>query len=180
MRRKIAVLVCALLLLAVAASALTWYLVSAPHTKSAVAGASEQAALQKNLVLDLNRSDNKSVVDDTTSLIHGKQTGEYTFSNKQLAEYYMEAGVAYANLKEYKQAATYYETAPKYDSTVQTAALEGEVSAGYMAGEREQLIPALQQLVKLTKNGHDPTELSSDQYQKIIWDIQHNKPVEYL
>ncbi len=158
-----------------------WWLYEHYHSgDNKAADAAEQASQQKNLANSINRGDNTAVVYYSTILINGKMSGKYTFSNALLAQYYMEAGSAYCNLKEYGKAITDFKDAPKYDSTIQIAALEGEASAGYAAGERQQLVPLLEQLETWAAKIHDPMAPTAAQYQKDIVDIQHNQPAENL
>lgn len=178
-RRKFIVYVGVGLVIIIALGVTLWWRADARHAhNNAVANAAEEANLQKALAFDLSTNDEQSVAYDTTQLINGKQDGTFTFNNKLLAEYYMQAGAAYTNLQEYQKAIADFKSAPKYDGTEMQAALEGEVSAGYAAGERQQLIPLLQQLEKLTKNSHDIMSPPAAQYQDDVTAIQHNQKVD--
>ena len=141
------------------------------------ADAAEQAVLQQSLTTDLSRSENQSVIDDTSKLIAGKQSGKYTFNNKSLAEYYMYAGTAYMNLKEYSKATANFKAAPKYDATEKRAALQGELAAGYAAGARQQLIPVLQQLAAMSQNS-DGLSPPAAYYRYAIQQLQQNQQVD--
>lgn len=176
--RRTAIIVVCLILVVVCIGAADWWLA---HRKTSEgdsgALAAEQAALQRSLATDLGRSDNQAVVDDTSKLIDGKQAGKFTFSNKLLAEYYMYTGAAHESLKEYAKAIACFKAAPKYDSAEAKAALQGELSSGYAAGERQQLIPILQQLASMSQhsNGLSP---SAAQYQSDIQALKQNQQVD--
>lgn len=138
---------------------------------------SEQKLLQAELTNPLS-TNYAQTASAATQLIDGKLQGKYHFSNKLLAGYYLQGATAYYNLKDYSKAITYYQAAPKYDSSLKMAALQGQVSAGYAKGERQQLIPLLQQLVDMSKNSHSLLGPSSVQYQADIQALQNNQPVD--
>lgn len=170
---------CLILIIALAIGGFMWWQIyHTDNQDTAAANAAEQAYLQKSFTVSLNSGKSQTVVDDTTNLINGKLSGKFTFSDTQLAEYYMEAGSAYYNIKNYAQAVTYFKAASKYDSSLQQAALEGEVSAGYALGERRQLIPMLSQLEAMSAKVHNPLVPSPSQYQNDITAIQNNQQVD--
>lgn len=139
---------------------------------------SEQRALQSQLANPFS-TNYQAVASAATQLINGKRSGKFTFSNQLLAQYYLQGASAYYNMKQYPKAVTYYTDAGKYDSADRKAALQGEVSAGYAAGQRQQLIPLLKQLAEMSKNDrHDLTSPSSARYQLDIQAIQENQPVD--
>jgi len=175
-RKPLVVIVCLLIALIVCGG-VSWWLYSRRGADAADANSTTQAALQKELALDLAHMANQSVLNDTTKLINGKLAGKYTFSDKLLAQYYMYAGAAYTNLKEYDKAVTAYKAAPKYSGTETQAALEGQLYAGYRSGERKQLIPILEQLVTLSKQHPDPFGTSSGHYEKDIQALQNNQEI---
>jgi tetratricopeptide (TPR) repeat protein len=142
---------------------------------TAAANKAAQSVLQKKLAFDLSRGANQLIVDDTHALISGKSAGEFTFSNQLLAQYYMYAGAAYTNLKEYSQALAAYKAAPQYSSNETQAALQGQLYAGYRSGERQQLIPILQQLVTLSKQHPDPFGTSAGHYEADIQALENNQ-----
>lgn len=138
----------------------------------------EQNKLQAQLAASLPGNDSV-VAYDATALINGKLDGEYYFGNQLMAQYYMDGATAYYNLMQYHMAETYYAEAPKYDSADKRAALEGQVSAGYAGGERQQLIPLLSQLESMSASGpHDVLMRPPGQYQQDIQDILNNQPVD--
>jgi len=176
--RKMIVVAACLIVAILCAGGIGWWLVhrNAPEDSRKVY-ASEQAALQQSLTTDLSRNDNQSVIDDTSKLIAGKQSKKYTFNNKSLAEYYMYAGAAYMNLKEYSKAGADFKVAPKYDATEKRAALQGELAAGYAMGERQQLIPVLQQLATMSQNS-DGLSPPAAYYRYAIQQLQQNQQVD--
>ncbi|HSW80372.1 MAG TPA: tetratricopeptide repeat protein [Candidatus Saccharimonadales bacterium] len=144
----------------------------------AAANKIQMVNLQKKLTADQNSGNFQLTVNDASTLINGKLSGKYQIDNKKLADYYMQTGAAYFNLKNYAKAKSSYEAAVKYDKSIQRAALQGEVSTGYAAGEREQLIPLLQQLkVLANKPPHDILDPSASMYDHDIYAIQHKQEI---
>jgi tetratricopeptide (TPR) repeat protein len=112
-----------------------------------------------------------------SQLIDGAKSGEYKFSSSTLAQYYLEYGSALANLKEYQQAIPAFQMAVKTNGQDQYAALQGEASAEYALGERQQIIPILKQLSVLAAHGADQLGPTAAQYQADIQSIENNQPI---
>ena len=162
--------------LVIIGAGLLWVFKPAHHDDAALNKA-EQQTLQTSLGLALDSSDDQTIVNTTTQLIDGAKSGRFSFSNGMLAQYYLDEATSLLNLKQYAQAIPAFEEAPKLDSSNQQAALEGEVMARYDMGQRQQLIPLLEQLKQLAKNSGDPLSNTPEQYQADITAIQHNQEV---
>jgi hypothetical protein len=138
----------------------------------------EQQSLETNLSYALKHNYNQMVVSDTTQLIDGENHSNFQFSPSKLSTFYLDRGAALTNMGKYSQAQNSFQAAAALGGTNKQAALQGEVTAGYAAGERQQLIPLLRQLVVLLEKVHDPLAPTSAQYQNDITAIQHNQPVD--
>ena len=140
--------------------------------------ANQEAALQGQLMTEANGVDFQKIASLATQLIDRQKAGTYKIANKTLAMDYIERATARVNLQQYQSAAQDYQKAIQLDATDdQEAALQGEVSADYRAGERQQLVPLLQQLVTISSaKGHDPLGGTPQQYESEIHAIQLNEP----
>ncbi len=140
----------------------------------------KQQQLQAQLTSDANGVDFQTTENVATQLINGQKAGTYKINNETLAVVYLDRASARVNLKQYSAAMQDYQTSIKLDnSDVKEAALQGEVSAGYRAGQRRQLIPLLQQLVTISSaKGADPLGGTPQQYEQYIHAIQTNEPVD--
>ncbi len=139
--------------------------------------AAEHLDLQKNLADDQRQMYNAGILNVSSQLIDGQKQGNFKIDDKTLATYYMYRGGAYVNTKQYALAMQDYQEAIKLDGSVKEGALQGEVFAGYQAGERQQLIPLLQQLVTISSApGHDPISGNPQEYKADIQAIQNNQP----
>jgi hypothetical protein len=139
----------------------------------------QQATAQTGLDVALRNLDNQSAISYSTQLISGVKSGEYTANNATLAMYYMDRGASRINLHMYASAFADYQTALKLDSSVQSAALQGEVTAGYGEGQRRQLIPLLQQLKRLAYGDNSSLDDTPAQIQGDIQDVQNNQEPDF-
>jgi|ERR1700683_135100 len=143
----------------------------------------ERAVKEKQLQAELTNASagvNFKTADNVaTQLINGQKAGTYKIDTKTLSEDYLYRGTARANLQEYASAIQDYQEAIKLDPTDnQEGALQGEVSAGYRGGERQQLIPLLQQLVTISSaRNSDPLGGTPQEYEQDIQDIKNNEPI---
>lgn len=141
--------------------------------------ATQQQQLQQNLASDQRQMYNAGIINVSTQLIDGQKAGHFRIDSKTLSQYYMYRGGARVNNKQYSLAMQDYQEALKLDGSAKEGALQGEVLAGYRAGERQQLIPLLQQLVTISSApGHDPIRGNAQEYQYDIQAIQNNKPAD--
>lgn len=147
--------------------------------------AANNAILQHGLESDLSvamdsNNEDQTVVYATTQLINGAQSGKFKISNDKLGWYYIDRANAYVNLNNNKSAVPDYEAAARLNSGLKLPALQGEFQSRYETGERQQLIPLLQQLVQLENNSQNPMRSSeAAQYQYDIQSIQHNQEVTF-
>lgn len=150
------------------------------RAKAAAIAAAQLKTLQTELTYDLSTQNDQAIVNDTNLIFTGVQANKFHVSDHTLAQYYLAAGASQLNLKQSTSALSDFQKADKLDLTVHNAALQGEVSAGYALGERQQLIPQLQQLEALAKQNQsmDPLDTTPGQYQADIDAIEHNQPAE--
>lgn len=140
---------------------------------------SDKQFVENKLNNALKTQNNAEIISESSQLIAGSKSGAYTISNSNLALYYLYRGSSLTNLNQYSQAISSYQEVEKLDSGDLQAALEGEVIAGYRSGERQQLIPLLQKLVQISSATHtDQMNVTSVQYQDMIYEIQNNQPVD--
>jgi tetratricopeptide (TPR) repeat protein len=115
----------------------------------------------------------QDVVKATSALLAGAKTGEFTVSPTDQTELYLDRANAYLNLKEYKKAVTDYAKVVSIGGATKQAALQGQVEAGYKAGERKELIPLYKQLITLKGKSGDPMRSSvMTQYEENIQTLQ--------
>ena len=100
------------------------------------------------------------VVKAASALLVGAKTGEFTISSTDQTELYLDRANAYLNLREYKQAASDYAKVVSMGGSMKLAALQGEVEAGYKAGERKELVPLYKELITLKGKSDDPMRRS--------------------
>jgi tetratricopeptide (TPR) repeat protein len=136
------------------------------HRKNTVntAAITREHILQSILATAQSDGSDVTIVNTTTELIQGANSGKYSLTKGQLAQYYLEEGSSLVNLKKYTQAVGAFQAAAKLDQGDEFAALQGEVEAGYAAGERQQLIPLLKQLVVLAGQNGNTITGSPQQY----------------
>jgi tetratricopeptide (TPR) repeat protein len=176
-KRKI-LLVGAVVLLLVVGAGVYWYV--RPNGNDKATDAAEQRTLQTSLSSAISASDNRSVIYTTTSLIDGAKAGRFTVSDNDLGWYYTDRANAYITLNQYKNAVPDFEQAAKLNYSLKLPALQGEFQARYNTGERQQLIPLLQQLIQLENASQDPMRGSTvQQYQADIQAIQHNQEISF-
>ncbi len=115
----------------------------------------------------------QDVVNATTALLAGEKTGRFTVSPTDQTELYLDRANAYLNLKEYKKAVADYTKVVSMGGATKQAALQGQVEAGYKAGERKELIPLYKQLITLKDKSGDPMRSSvMAQYEENIQTLQ--------
>jgi tetratricopeptide (TPR) repeat protein len=137
-----------------------------------------QAAAQKELNVAINSADDQLTISSSTQLIDGKLDKKFRIDNKELAIDYLYRAASYLNLQQYNQALQDYQQALKLDSNSREAALVGEVTAGYRLGQRQQLIPPLQQLAQIARSSDNDQMLGTPQdFEYYITAIQQNKPI---
>jgi tetratricopeptide (TPR) repeat protein len=129
--------------------------------------------------LDSN-SDNQTVVYATTNLIDGAKTGKFNINSIQLGQYHIDRATAYMDLNNAQKAIPDFEAAARLNGGLKLPALQGEFQSRYMTGEREQLIPLLQELVQLENNSQNPMRSSeATQYQDDIQAIQRGQEIMF-
>jgi Co/Zn/Cd efflux system component len=151
-------------------------LLFANHHKKQEAATKRQNQLQKTVTNVDAYSDISKLHGDSNALIQGAQNGTYKVSNKQLAQAYAARGDAEFNSADEKSAVADYEQAVKLDASLQALVGYNEFVARYHQGERQTLIPFLQELQKPYQNNHDtgaPEQYA--QYQGYIDNLQAGK-----
>jgi len=178
-KRHLVLIVAIIVLVAVGAGG---YFAYARHKHNVAANnAILQHGLESDLSTALDSSNgDQTVVYATTNLINGAQSGKFQISNSKLGWYHMDRANAYVNLNNNKQAVPDYEAAAQLDSSLKLPAMQGEFQSRYATGERQQLIPLLQQLVQLENNSQNPMRSSeAAQYQDDIQAIQHGQEITF-
>ncbi len=138
-----------------------------------------QQIVVKNLTTALNSQNDTEIINESSQLISGAKSNDYKINKSQLALYYLYLASSLTNKMQYTQAIADYQEAIKLDSSDTEGALQGEVSAAYRNGERQQVIPLLEQLVTISSaKGNDPIAGSPQQYEAEISAIQNNQPVD--
>ena len=135
----------------------------------------EQKKLQSELASAVNANDNREVVTVATQLIDGQKARKYSVNNHDLAIDYLDRASSHLNLKQYPEAVPDFQEATKLDGSDKQAALQGEINARYMLGERKELVPLLQQLIDAIKHDPDPMNVTPEQYEGAIKAIQNNQ-----
>lgn len=177
-QRKLIEIVIGLLVIFVLALG-AWYFTRKPVTDTPTEHA-EVNTLQTSLDTAKNSGDSQSVIGDTSQLINGNKNGTFSISKSDLAQDYLDRASAEVNMGQYAQAASDSGSAVNADPSDKLAAYKLEFEARYQGGERQELIPLLQQIVQLQKSsttsGNVDTVL---QYQQYIQDIQQNQEITF-
>jgi hypothetical protein len=141
-----------------------------------------QVAVAKQSQLQQGQSDVNALGDmsklqsDSNQLIQGSKSGDYTLSDKQLAQAYANRGDGEFNDGNEKAAVADYEQAVKLDGGQQVLVGYNEFVARYHQGERKALIPLLQALAKSLQNDHEQgAHQLYAQYESYISDLQAGK-----
>lgn len=157
----------------------TWYFTNKPAPDKTVENA-EVKTLQTSLDTATNSGDAQTIINVSSQLINGDKNGTFALSKSDLAQYYFDRAQAEMNLGQYAQAASDSEAAVTSDSSDKLTALKIEFEARYKEGDRQQLIPVLQQIVSLEKTSGDPRwGDAAAQYQQDIQSIQQNQEIEF-
>lgn len=172
-RLKLYSILVILIILVGAIGLAVWYHKPRPQQ----ANSAKQHTLQTNLNYAIAHDDNQQAVADASQLISGERSGIYTMSKTTLSTYYLEEGAALMNLKESAKAVRIFQAAAQLGGSNTEASLEGELMAGYDAGERKQLIPVLEQLDTLAKQHPDPFQTPAAQYGQDIQALKNNQPI---
>lgn len=173
-RHKFLAIACILI---IAGGLIFWYL-KPNGNGDAATNKAEQHTLQVSLTTALNEANDKQIVSITNRLINGEKQGRFQIDNATLSGYYLVLASSDVNLNNYADAVTAYDTAQKLDSSSQFAALQGELIAKYKLGQRQQLIPLLEQLkAAAKKNNPDQQSGTPAQYQYDIERLQHNQEI---
>jgi len=150
------------------------------HHQSEQARAAKQAQLLGAVMHPENYTSNPAALKaKSTELINGVKQNTYKLTAKQLAQAYAARGSAELSLRDYAPAAKDYEQAVKTDASMQSTVAYQEFLARYKAGERQTLIPLLQQMADSLKDSHN-SFLQSDRanYEQYIQDIKNNQDIE--
>jgi hypothetical protein len=168
------VIIALALVIAIIAGAGFWYFKPTSSNDAATVAAAQQT-LQTSLAAAVHDADDPTTLSSATQLINGAADGRFTLSNKQLAGYHLDKAAAYTNDKQYDKVISESEAAAKLDKATSLAAFQYELGARNALGQRQQLIPVLQQLVQLEKTSSDPMRGSAIAgYQEDIQALQHN------
>jgi tetratricopeptide (TPR) repeat protein len=140
------------------------------HSKDTASQGLWETILHSSLADENKQQD---VVNATTALLAGKKAGTFTISSTDQTNLYLDRANAYLNLKEYKKAVADYTKVVSMGGATKQAALQGQVEAGYKAGERKELIPLYKQLITLKSKSGDPMRSSiMAQYEENIQILQ--------
>lgn len=166
---------CVVLVIAMGAAIIWWR-----HQPDAQqANAAKQRTLQADLSDAVSHDQNQQVITYASQLISGQKAGIFTLRNAALSTYYLEQGAAMMNLNEYAKASSAFQNGASLGGANKKAALQGELLAGYRSGQRQQLIPILQQLSVLAAQHPDPLGgVSSSYYEQQIQALQNNQALQ--
>jgi len=144
------------------------------HNDQKAANERDKKYVLSNLESTMQSSDNpKGIIYIVDRLLAGQKAGTYVIDQKEQSKLYLDRAAANINLKDYKKAVDDYNKAAALDATNKLPALQGAVEARYMLGERKQLIPVYQELLKLEEKSEDPMRGSVvAQYQQNIETLQ--------
>lgn len=176
-RKAIEIVIAVLMIFILALGA--WYFTNKPKTDTPTENA-EVKTLQTSLDTATNSGDSQSVINVSSQLIKGDKNGTFTLSKSDLAQYYIDRASAYLNLGQYAAAASDSEAAISANNNFKLSALQLEFEARYKEGDRQQLIPILQQIVSLEKTSGDPRwGDAAAQYQQDITSIQQGQEINF-
>ncbi|HSW80376.1 MAG TPA: hypothetical protein VLG47_06375 [Candidatus Saccharimonadales bacterium] len=168
-----------ILLVIVIAGVVLWYFMPQGHGDNS-SNKVAQKTLETSLAAAENNYNYQQTVNITTQLIDGVDSGIYHADNQTLAKYHMDRATANINLKQNESVVQDLEAAAKLSPQYKKAALAFEFEIRYSQGERQQLIPLLNQIIAIEKTSSSPTRYSMiDQYQEYISDIQQNKEISF-
>lgn len=157
----------------------TWYFTNKPAPDKTVENA-EVKTLQTSLDTATNSGDAQTIINVSSQLINGDKNGTFALNKSDLAQYYLDRSEAEMNLGQYAQAAADSEAAASADNSDKLSALLVEFEARYKEGDRQQLIPVLQQIVSLEKTSGNPRwGAVAAQYQQDIQSIQQNQEIQF-
>src|SRR5487761_1645163 len=180
--RRRSTLILAVVVVVVSVAAGVWFLTRPPKADTTAENA-EIKTLQTTLSSDLDSgeaSNTSNIINVTTQLINGVKAKNFTISNSQLAMSYLDRATAYLNQNQYAQAVADSESATSVDSSDKLPAYQIEFEARYQIGDRQQLIPMLQQIVQLLESGGKPGNRDNLlQYQQDIQSIQQNQEINF-
>jgi hypothetical protein len=129
--------------------------------------------------LQASTQDSRATIDTATQLLNGVKSSKFKLSSAQLANVYMLRSSAYLTLGQYAAANSDAVNLVKEQPSLLLAALQIEFPARYALGERQQLIPLLQQLIALKRKTTDPmTESAVQQWQADIQAIKTGQEVQ--
>ncbi len=161
-------------------ASIAWWYFHPANSRDKRTSAAELYTLQTSLAAAINNADNQEVLGITSQLIHGAKSGELTINTHDLAEYHLDRAVSYLNLKEYGKVSTESEAAIKLDSSLELAAWRYELQSKYYLGDRQQLIPLLNQLIQAEQSSSDPIKSSVVAgYQEDITALQHDQGISF-
>lgn len=176
-RKAIEIVIAVLVIFILALGA--WYFTNKPKTDTTTENA-EVKTLQTTLDTATNSGDSQSVINVSSQLIKGDKNGTFTVSKSDLAQYYIDRASAYLNLGQYAPAASDSEAAISTDGSFKLSALQLEFESRYKEGDRQQLIPILQQIVSLEKTSGNPRwGDTAAQYQQDITSIQQGQEIDF-
>lgn len=176
-RKAIEIVIVVLVIFVAALGA--WYFTNKPTTDKSTENA-EVKTLQTSLDTATNNGDSPSVISVSSQLIKGDKNGTFSLSKSDLAQYYIDRASAYMNLGQYAQAASDSEAAAAADNSFKLSALQIEFEARYKEGDRQPLIPILQQIVSLEKTSGDPRwGDAAAQYKQDITSIQQGQEINF-
>lgn len=149
--------------------------------RSAQAALAEQRAIlaELNDATFLARHDTQ-VIQDTTKLINGHNTGRYKISKSELGQAYLDRATAYQNTGKTTAALADYGAAMSADGSTKIPALQAELSIESQRGNTAALVPILRQLVILFQHSTMPLAIGqAAQYQEDIQAIQSGQEVSF-
>lgn len=176
-RRSVILPIVALLIVALG----TWVIVSVNSSTSPDGShADDQATLEANLHAAKAMTNADGIVNLTTSLIEGKKKGMFKYDAADYSMLYLDRASAYLNLKKYQEAVEDYRQAAKIDDLSKIASLQGEAEARYMLGDRKELIPVYQELIKRISETDNPVRGNiMAQYESNIRALQEGRELDF-
>lgn len=140
-----------------------------------------QKKLENQLSVAENAANAAGVVNAASQLIDGAKNGIFAITNKDLGQIHLYKAQALTSTHQYKTAIPDYQQALQLDPSLGAAALGGEAQAMYAAGERQQVIPILRQLVADEKKITDDPVASqmAAMYENDISAIQTNQEASF-
>jgi hypothetical protein len=176
-KRKVLVVVAVVIVVAIVVA--VWLYMRPPGRDMAAENA-EIATLQSSLDTATSNADYQGVINITSQLINGAKNGSFSLSNSQLALYHTDRAEAYLGQNQYALVTPDCEATVSLDSSQKLAALEIEFEARYKLGDRQQLIPILQEIISLAKNNGGSGNIDAvQQYQQDIQSIQQNQEISF-